>query len=71
MKSRGVIFTIQNKSKNEISSVNLTNILGVSFPLQRNDVNQLDISLLPEGVYFLTIEYTDSSQSGHRVIKIR
>jgi hypothetical protein len=65
------IFTIQNKSKNEISSVNLTNILGVSFPLQRNDVNQIDISLLPEGVYFLIIEYTDSSQSGHRVIKIR
>lgn len=65
------IFTIKNESKNEISSVKLTNILGVSFPLLPNDVNQLDISFLPEGVYFLTIEYTDSSKSGYRVIKIR
>ncbi len=65
------VLTIMNDGKQSISSLKIFNALGLVSTLQYDTSSQVDISHLPNGVYFLNIQFMDGSLSTHRVILVK
>ncbi|HMR89631.1 MAG TPA: T9SS type A sorting domain-containing protein, partial [Saprospiraceae bacterium] len=65
------LLTIRNNGKQSITTVKIINALGVSSTLPYDQSSQIDISFLPNGVYFLNIEFMDGIHSTHKVILVK
>jgi len=65
------LLTIRNNGRQNITSVKIINALGLTSTLSYDESSQVDISFLPNGVYFLNVELTDGIQSTHRVILVK